>query len=71
MFDLHEWEQAYLIGGGERLTLVTPQGLRPATIVRLPGTLWRVFWQGGAFEDFASREAAVWAVELRYLEGPA
>jgi len=71
MFDLHQWERSYLIGGGERLALVTPQGFRPACIIHLPGTLWRVFWQGGTTSDFASEQSAVWAVEARCLEASA
>jgi hypothetical protein len=67
MFDLYTWERSYLVGGGERLALTTPDGFRPACIVHLPGTLWRVYWQGGAMEDFFSEQAAVWAVERKVI----
>jgi len=77
--ELHRWERETLAplygsrndgspgtAGGTRLTFVGPHG-RLATVVRYPGTLWRVYWLGSTqTSDFRTETMAIQAVETRF-----
>jgi hypothetical protein len=69
-FTLASWERVALQPldrwgePGERLSLRGEQGTI-ATIVRWPGTLYRVFWDGGEIGDYPTEAEAVRAVEVK------
>lgn len=77
MSELHRWERENLApryendgtpgtAGGTRLRFVAPLVGTLAVVVRYPGTLWRVYWNGGAMSDFRTESEAIQAVEKRF-----
>ena len=74
--DMNEWERETLApryddpyqSTGTRLRYTAPLVGTLAVVVRYPGTLWRVYWNGGEMSDFPTQSEAIQAVERRFGE---
>jgi hypothetical protein len=74
MSEFHRWERETLApryeheyeGTGTRLRLVAPLVGTLAVVVRYPGTLWRVYWNGGRMTDHRTEAEAIDTVERHF-----
>lgn len=56
------WNHAKIEGGGDRWTLESEN----VTVVRLPGTVYRVYWADGETSDYTTLRAVGEAVRITY-----